>query len=108
MNATFPVIDGLEIELFFLIALLSLAAYRTSLLIVEDELFRTIREAIWRRFPPQKSLFGYFFTCMSCTSVWTALIWLTAFLLFPLPTTVIAVIMSVSAIVVIIDSALKR
>lgn len=108
MNVMFPVLNTLEVEIFFLIVLLGLASYRTSLLVVEDELFRPIREFIWKKFPPERSLFGYFFTCMKCTSVWAALIWLTLFLIFPLQATVIAVVLSISAIVVIIDSALKR
>lgn len=108
MRIPLPILDTVEVELLFLIVLLGLAAYRTSLLIVEDEIFRPLREWIWKKFPPNKSLFGYLFTCMKCVSVWAALGWLIFFLIFPLETTVVAVVAAISAIVVIIDSALNR
>jgi hypothetical protein len=56
--------------LIFIIA--GLAVYRVSRFITTDTLFNPIRDRIWKRFPPETSKFGYWFTCTWCTSIWVA------------------------------------
>jgi hypothetical protein len=56
--------------LTFVIA--ALAVYRVSRFITTDTLFNPIRDRIWKRFPPETSKFGYWFTCTWCTSIWVA------------------------------------
>lgn len=57
---------------FFELLLAGLATYRIARLVVRDEIFSRPRNAIWKKFPPEKSQFGYLFTCMWCTSIWVA------------------------------------
>jgi hypothetical protein len=57
---------------FFELLVAGLATYRIARLVVRDEIFSRPRNAIWKKFPPEKSQFGYLFTCMWCTSIWVA------------------------------------
>lgn len=54
------------------LALTSLATYRLSRLVVQDELTAPIRETVWKWAPPERSKIGYFFTCYWCTSIYAA------------------------------------
>ena len=49
---------------FFELLVAGLATYRIARLIVKDEIFSKLRNAIWKKFPPERSKFGYLFTCM--------------------------------------------
>ncbi len=100
-------VHSIEIELLLLVFLLGLASYRFARIIIQDEVFAPLREMIWRRFPTNTRV-GFFFTCYSCVGFWTSLAFLAAFVLWPIPTLVISVVLAISAIVVIIDDFSKR
>ena len=55
----------------FTLLILSLAAARITRLVTRDEIFAKAREKIWDRYPPS-TMFGYFFTCDWCTSIWVS------------------------------------
>lgn len=79
------------------LVILALAVYRLCRIVVEDTVFAGVREAIWRRFPPTH-WFGYLFTCYWCTSVWFASLLVLFYMIIPMPTMVVSLALSVSAI----------
>lgn len=52
------------------LALLGLATYRVTKLILEDEIASPVRNAIFKKFNPRDTKVGYLFTCPWCISVW--------------------------------------
>ena len=48
----------------------TLATFRLTRLITEDELLADLREWVWRNHPPDETRIGYFMTCPWCVSVW--------------------------------------
>jgi Protein of unknown function (DUF1360). len=108
MNEHTQFLSGLVDEILFITLILGLATHRVTGIIVEDEILRGLRETIWRHLPPETSLIGYFFTCTRCVSFWVGLAFFIAFVLLPLPTVVVAVLLSISAIVVIINDFRDR
>lgn len=56
------------------LALDIVATRRLTKLINEDFVTSPLREAIWKRFPPNKSKIGYLFTCTWCMSIWAGVI----------------------------------
>lgn len=90
------------------ILILALASYRVSRIFIQDEIFSKARNAIWRRYPPESSLLGYYLTCYSCLGLWVSALFVALFIFIPVVTIAISVVFSISAIVVIIDDFLKR
>lgn len=95
-----------EIPLIVVLALI-LANYRLARLIVVDQITAPLRERLWKRFPPSTQ-FGYLFTCMWCTSMWTAILIVVCYILNPVLTTIIAAILALSAAVGIIDTVVEK
>jgi hypothetical protein len=60
-----------------------LAVYRISKLLVDDFIFEKIRDKIFKKFPPESTKTGYFFTCYWCTSLWVATLVTIGFILVP-------------------------
>jgi len=52
------------------LALLSLATYRVTKLVIEDEITSSLREKVFEKFDPRDTKIGYFFTCPWCVSIW--------------------------------------
>lgn len=77
----------------------SLAVYRITRFIVEDHLFEKPREAIFNRFPPETSKFGYLFTCYWCMGFWVATLVTIGFILVPSAMLIVCFPFAVSAIV---------
>lgn len=84
-------------------ALLCLAVYRICRFFIEDELFDSIRNRIWSKFPPESSKIGYFFTCYWCMGMWISIFVVVLYLLLPVPTLVGATILAISSVVGLID-----
>ncbi len=57
---------------WFEFAILALATYRITRLITPDVITESIRNRVWKKYPPESSKFGYLFTCEWCMSIWTA------------------------------------
>lgn len=81
------------------IILLALASYRIARILIDDVIFDTPREAIWRRYPPESSKFGYLFTCYWCLGLWTSGILVVLYILLPIPVIIVSVILSLSTII---------
>ncbi len=58
-------------ELFEFV-ILALATFRITRLITRDVITEPIRTRVWKKYPPESSKLGYFFTCEWCMSIWTA------------------------------------
>jgi Protein of unknown function (DUF1360) len=84
--------------------ILALAAYRITHFFIEDYLFNTPREAIFRRFPPETHKLGYLFTCPWCFGFYVSIFMVVCYLIVPIPTLVGASILAISAIVGLLDA----
>lgn len=83
--------------------LLALAAYRIGKLIIEDVIFEKIREKIFKKFPPESTKTGYFFTCYWCTSLWVATLLTVGYILVPSIMLIICLPLALSAVVGILS-----
>jgi hypothetical protein len=83
--------------------LLALAAYRIGKLIIEDVIFEKIREKIFKKFPPETTKTGYFFTCYWCTSLWVATLLTVGYILVPSVMLIICLPLALSAVVGILS-----
>lgn len=61
----------------------ALATFRISKIFIDDVIFEKPREAIFKKFPPESTKIGYFFTCYWCTSMWVATLVTIGFILIP-------------------------
>jgi hypothetical protein len=48
----------------------TLAVYRLTRLLTEDELMEPVREWVWKNHSPEDTKIGYFVTCPWCVSIW--------------------------------------
>lgn len=78
--------------------ILGLATYRVTRLFTRDTITAKIREAFWKKFPPESTYIGYLSTCEWCFSFWIAAGFTGAFLIIPSVTSIIAIIYAVSAV----------
>lgn len=79
------------------LVILALAVYRLSRLIIEDTILEIPRNWIWKRFGVQSGV-GYLLTCYWCTSFWVASLVVTCFIIVPIPTIAVGLILALSAI----------
>lgn len=78
--------------------LLGLATYRVTRLFTRDMIMGFLRNAFWKKFPPESSRLGYLSTCEWCLSIWVGsgfVIWV---MIIPTITYIVATICAVSAI----------
>ena len=87
----------MKIELVNLI-ILALAVYRLSRLIIEDTVFIPIREFIWSKVPADRGV-GYLITCYWCTGFWVSSLVVTCFIIVPIPTIAVGLVLALSTIV---------
>lgn len=93
-------------EIFHFVVL-SLATFRLARLLVVDHIFEWLRELVWKRFPPS-TYFGYFFTCVWCTSIWTASLVVICYTIVPTATVVVALIFALSAVAGLVSTRLDN
>lgn len=91
----------------FSLIILGLAVYRVCRLIIEDQIFSRVRDAIWEKYPPTHGL-GYLLTCYWCTSIWVASLFVVLYMIIPTPTMVTALALAVSAIAGFIAARVNR
>lgn len=84
-------------------ALLVLASYRVTRLITTDAILESVREKIWKRYPPASGV-GYLITCNWCTGFWVSLAFVVGYILVPDAVFVVSLVLSTSALVGIISS----
>jgi hypothetical protein len=83
---------------FFELLVAGLATYRIARLVVVDEIFSRPRNAVWKKFPPERSKFGYLFTCMWCTSIWVASLLEISRMIIPNVVHPVGIVLAISAI----------
>lgn len=78
--------------------ILGLATYRVTRLFTRDVITAPIRNAFWKKFPPESTYIGYLSTCEWCFSFWIAAGFILSYSILPSVTFVVAIIYAVSAI----------
>jgi hypothetical protein len=78
--------------------IIALAAFRVTRVITTDTVFESVREFVWKRFPPSKG-FGYILTCDWCSGFYVAIFFVAAYLLLPTIVYVVSLVLSISAII---------
>jgi hypothetical protein len=92
---------------FLTVIVLALAVYRLCRLVIEDTVFNGLRNLVWSKFPPS-TLVGYWFTCYWCTSVWFASLVVISYMIIPVPTFVVSLILALSTIVGIVAARIDN
>jgi Protein of unknown function (DUF1360) len=87
---------GMKDPMVFIIT--ALATYRLARLLTRDEIFSSLRNRLWKKFPPETNKFGYLFTCMWCMSIWTASLFVISSIIMPTITLYTASAFALSAI----------
>lgn len=80
------------------LAVRGLAAYRLTRFLTRDELAAPLREAVWRRYPPETTKPGYLLTCDWCASIWTASALQMSRMIAPRTTTAVETVLALSAV----------
>ncbi len=86
--------------------ILALAVFRITRLIIKDEVFASVRNVFWEKYPPESSYLGFLFTCEWCVSMWVALPVVLFYAAFPTLTLLIGCIFALSAVSSLITARL--
>lgn len=95
------------IENPILLAIFALACYRLTRFLVEDVIFESLREFVWKKFPPSTK-FGYLWTCYWCMGTWVSAGWLVLWGTAPEVALVLSLLLSISAVVGLISAWTER
>jgi len=87
----------IETEPLLLFIIFSLATFRLARLITTDQIYAPLRNKIWERFPPSTQI-GYLFTCVWCTSIYTASLLVVCYTILSTATLIFAVILALSTV----------
>lgn len=87
--------------------ILALAAYRITRAIIEDTVFDWLRVRVWKRFDESTPL-GYLFTCYWCMGFWVSSLVVLAYIIVPIPTVVVSLVMALSAVTGIIAARVDK
>lgn len=90
------------------LVILSLAVYRVTRLITTDTILETPRNWLFDKFPPERSRFGYLFTCNWCMSIWVASLFAIPYTIIPTATIIAALIPALSAVAALIAARLDN
>lgn len=90
------------------LVILALAVYRITRLIVTDHIFDVPRNKLFDKFPPERSYFGYLFTCNWCMSIWVASLIAVPYTIIPTVTVAFSLIPALSAVAAIIAARIDE
>lgn len=80
-------------------ALLALASYRLTRLLLRDSLLAPVREWVWERRPPESTRTGYLLTCPWCLGFWVSSgVWF-CYTIAPVPALWVCCVLALSAVV---------
>lgn len=102
MTLPFTVPGGFDLLNPVALIVLVLAVYRITRLIVTDHIFDNPRNKLFDKFPPDRSMFGYLFTCNWCMSIWVASLLTVPYTIIPAATLVFSFPFALSAVAAII------
>jgi Protein of unknown function (DUF1360) len=88
-------------------AILALAAFRLTHLVTTDAIADGFRTWVWKKFPPMTKI-GYLITCNWCTGFWVSIFLVVFYLVLPVATLVVSLILAISASVGLISAWIER
>jgi hypothetical protein len=91
----------------FTYIIIALAAFRLTRFVTTDTIFESIREKIWKKYPPSTKL-GYLITCNWCSGFWISIILVIGLILLPVATYVVSLVLSISTIVGLVANKLDN
>ena len=87
--------------------ILILAAFRLTHLITTDAIADGFRTSVWKKFPPATKI-GYLITCNWCTGFWVSIFLVIFYLILPLATLVVSLVLAISASIGLISAWIER
>jgi hypothetical protein len=87
--------------------ILALAAFRLTHLITTDAIADGFRTKVWKKFPPSTKI-GYLITCNWCTGFWVSIFLVISYLVLPVATLVVSLILAISASIGLISAWIER
>lgn len=88
-------------------AILAFAAFRMTHLITTDAIADGFRSWVWKKYPPTTKP-GYLITCNWCTGFWVSGILVFFYLVLPVATLVVSLVLAISALIGIISAWIER
>ena len=85
---------------------LTLAAFRVTLVLTTDVVMEPVRERIWKKWPPS-TYFGYFWTCNWCAGTWVAALFTVSWLIAPDFVVMVSLFLAISAVIGLMSGNLK-
>jgi hypothetical protein len=87
--------------------ILALAAFRLTHLVTTDAIADGFRTKVWKKFPPMTKI-GYLITCNWCTGFWVSIFLVISYLVLPVVTLVVSLILAISASIGLISAWIER
>jgi hypothetical protein len=87
--------------------ILALAAFRLTHLITTDAIADGFRTKVWKKFPPSTKI-GYLITCNWCTGFWVSIFLVISYLVLPVATLVVSLVLAISASIGLISAWIER
>jgi Protein of unknown function (DUF1360) len=87
--------------------ILALAAFRLTHLVTTDAIADGFRTKVWKKFPPSTKI-GYLITCNWCTGFWASVFLVISYLVLPVATLVVSLILAISASIGLISAWIER
>lgn len=106
MTLPFTISENFDLLNPVALVILALAVFRITRLITTDHIFDTPRNKLFDRFPPDRSWFGYLFTCNWCMSIWVASLIVIPYTIIPTAIVALSLIPALSAVAAIIAARL--
>ena len=87
--------------------ILALAAFRLTHLVTTDAIADGFRTKVWKKFPPSTKI-GYLITCNWCTGFWVSIFLVISYLILPVATLVVSLVLDISASIGLISAWIER
>ena len=85
------------------VVVLALAVYRVSRLIIQDKVLEKVRDLIWKKYTGMSGI-GYLITCYWCTSFWVSSLVVISYIIVPVPTMAVSLVLALSAVIGLISA----
>ena len=87
--------------------ILALAAFRLTHLVTTDAIADGFRTKVWKKFSPSTKI-GYLITCNWCTGFWVSIFLVISYLVLPVATLVVSLVLAISASIGLISAWIER
>jgi hypothetical protein len=78
--------------------ILALGVFRLTRIITTDAVLNSLRERIWKKYPPERGGIGYLITCDWCSSIWTSSLVVVMYTIFTAPVFAVMCVLALSAV----------